>query len=755
MARRQESIFASIALGVLFAMTLLYGCRAFDPEPVVLNRPPDTFIIGAAAETTGSVFRRHMFWYGTDRDGEVVRYIWAVTDSIARDIDEPDTDEEDALFDPADDVTTLVPTPRRQVGWTTQSDSTFVFTIDAGPVQTKRITFHIVSVDDLGGIDPTPARLQFFNNSLGNPVVYFRVYVDEAPVGSLDPIWELRWVGTTQGPLTQPLDFLGLPASPERTSQPFVGFNRRFKIEWVADSPNGAILGYRFKARQGIADFTPGLGEGGKKLYDLDLTEFVYQNAEDPNLIGGDCDPDPINGEVRGCPPETVRFWSGDYLLQVEAIDEALVETENTDEALVFQVNYPPETHIERSPSFPRYRVEDDLGNVLASGSFADGDTVPSQAFVEFRSEAFDRIADALPDSFGDPASALLCCDERLDPSAPEVRYQSRLELVYFNSTGPRTLSGFFQGDPLLDSTIGFFTEGMDYEFIARAVDEHRRPDPEPDALSFFGGFPPQITEVFPGAPVPDNRPGFDWPDTLLIRSPFQSDRFSENEVDYELDPSLLTWTFIPDPEECGGRYEPRTPDPAAPNEIAVSGNIYRFRPRFVGQGDPRDPLSAVRAWSYALFSENDPDNTLSEGPGESKDLSVFIDSPVQPNRWDFTDPGEAIEIFIPFSFWFNPTAFEPGGVQSTNEEKQGCELLRQLGEMTLRVRGKSTDASVEYKIFRDTKYDPNGEVQSTLTGQDFDRRSDVAEAHFWALIGIEQPPTTPSDPPQRYWPDF
>ncbi len=104
MVRRNESRFASAALVLLLFLVVFYGCRAFDPEPIIVNIPPDTFVTGAPAETTGTVFNRHMYWYGKDVDGEVVKFIFAITDSTVRDRSQPRVDEEDARFDPADDA---------------------------------------------------------------------------------------------------------------------------------------------------------------------------------------------------------------------------------------------------------------------------------------------------------------------------------------------------------------------------------------------------------------------------------------------------------------------------------------------------------------------------------------------------------------------------------------------------------------------------------------------------------------------------
>ncbi len=76
----------SVFLGIL-AATWLFGCRAFDPEAVIVNKPPETYIIGSPAETTGAYFHYHVYWYGTDDDGEVDRFVWALTDTSIQDPD--------------------------------------------------------------------------------------------------------------------------------------------------------------------------------------------------------------------------------------------------------------------------------------------------------------------------------------------------------------------------------------------------------------------------------------------------------------------------------------------------------------------------------------------------------------------------------------------------------------------------------------------------------------------------------------------
>ncbi len=714
MTRRNESVLASTALALLLAMTLLYGCRAFDPEPVILNRPPDTWIVGAPAETTGGRFQRHLYWFGSDVDGQVVQYIYAITDSTVQKPNDPDgLDEENERFNPALDVTTLIDNAERKVGWTTKSDSVFTFVVDRGSVTAKDVTFHIVAVDDRGAIDRTPARLHFFDNSLGNPEIRFELYIDEGPGGTAPPEWKLHWVGSR--------DQVDLAASPESSSRPFIGFGRRFRLTWDASSPNGPIVGYRFKATQDDGGFTPPAVEG-RKQWDLGLTEMVYQNDRPPSTLPAACD----SVTAVGCSPDEVRFSSGNYVLSVEALDAALVESAPGAGEISFEVNYPPETMLFRGQDdvgevWPRFELRDANWNLLSESSFSDGDTVPAGAYVKFRSSGFDRVpafAGAQFDSF--------CCDEVLDPSASEVRYQARLDLVAFDGRRNLRFSNVFSTPDVSDS-IGFVTGPFEYSLKSRTVDEHRRPDPSSDELHFVAGYPPLVTSIGPATG-----------DTIVFRAPVTADRWPENEYPYTVSSSVSKW--------WDGRQYLDTDCGAACSRVL--GNIYTIRPRFEGQGDPREAATAVRAWTYSAHSENDPENVIGDGPGESPDLSFYNDSPL-PNVWDFTE-AEGFQIFVPFQIWFQPDQFDPAGL-ATEATKQGAELRRSLGEITLRVRARTTSLGDDYDLYQNTRPEEGANAQ-TIDIARFGRRSAIAEVKYHVLLGIDDAFTGSI---QRYWPDF
>lgn len=739
MARRSESVFAFLALLLLLSLTLLYGCRAYDPEPPIINRAPQTYITGAPAETTGTGFTRHMFWYGTDVDGEVVRFIYAITDSTVRDTDDPQNrDEEDDRFNPAEDVTTLENTDERFVGWTTKTDSIFKFTVDRGPTSSKDITFHIVAVDDRGAIDPTPARLYFYNNSLGNPRLSFRLYAD---VGTgPDPVWELRWKGDYRDSADDSL---------EPTDIPYAGFNRRFRMEWEASSPNGGIVGYRYRTQQGLAEYTPApiLGE---KQWDPDATGFVFANAEAPSSdLGVNC-----NEDASGCDPARVRFPSGNYNLSVEALDIALVETDVGTGNLNFAVNYPPETVLVRDAAYPRFEVKDPSDQVLASGPISEGDTIPANATVFVRSVGYDKYDFAVPPG---TRTDSLCCDVPLDydpnlpPTDPDyvplVEYQSRLVTVRRAGDEPigRELSNTFSS-PEEGDTISFYVGPLDYTYESRTVDEHRRPDLDPEQLSFVAGFRPRVREdlTVPGA-VLDAGTG-DVADRLVVN--LFGDPFPENEIPFVPRPGVNQW-WIPDQTtECGGVLLPEVEGEDPPDgSVTQFGVEFAVRLKFVGEADSRDPLSPVNSWSYAIFSDKDPDNII-EDALESRDLSFFNDSPL-PNEWEFApDATEAITFWVPFGLATDPDPYHPTSTDPVLRSV-GCLVAKRMGNMTVQLRGRTTRNADEYTFYEGTRKTDDGDKTSVLIGE-FGRQSATSELNCQFLVGGGV-----GDTPTFYWPDF
>ena len=231
-----------VVLLLLAVLTVLAGCRAFEPETVVVNKPPDTFIIGAPMEEGGGYYHYHVFWYGSDQDGTVERFVWALTDTTVQDVDTT-VDEEDVRFNPALDANHL-----DFAHWTTKKDSIFDFQINQGSLTSYRMTLHMVAQDDFGDFDRTPARLLFFANALGNPTIsFFRV--DQNPAGNdtvalafgvVDTVgarksYMLTWRGSTPNIRGYDLDALRLVDTVEPFDDGLLGYKWLIKGELGED----------------------------------------------------------------------------------------------------------------------------------------------------------------------------------------------------------------------------------------------------------------------------------------------------------------------------------------------------------------------------------------------------------------------------------------------------------------------------------------------------------------------------------------
>src|SRR5437867_5590404 len=150
-------VFFLIVLGLSRACTI-----ALSPN-VDRNRPPETWITAAPQDTItlhnpdGSIIiptlqsvpvRFHMYWAGSDIDGTVTGFYWAVVETLP-------------LPPEGTNIVPPLPGPRTaQYQYTTRTDSTFTFTVSEKR-RDRQHAFYIYAVDDKGKADPTPARFMF------------------------------------------------------------------------------------------------------------------------------------------------------------------------------------------------------------------------------------------------------------------------------------------------------------------------------------------------------------------------------------------------------------------------------------------------------------------------------------------------------------------------------------------------------------------------------------------------------------------
>ena len=139
------------------------GCRKALEPPTDNNAAPQTWITAAPQDTItvrdgggaatppqiGRIpVRFHLYWAGSDQDGTVAGYYFAVVETLAV---------------PPEGLSTVpsLPGPKaREYRFTTKTDSMFVFNASED-VPERQHAFFIYAVDNKGKPDPTPARFVF------------------------------------------------------------------------------------------------------------------------------------------------------------------------------------------------------------------------------------------------------------------------------------------------------------------------------------------------------------------------------------------------------------------------------------------------------------------------------------------------------------------------------------------------------------------------------------------------------------------
>jgi hypothetical protein len=158
--RFRAGLFVSI-----FLVLLGVGCRKPLAPNIDSNIPPETWITAAPQDTitirdefnqpiapaVGTIpFRFHVYWAGSDQDGAVSGYYYAVVETVTT---------------PGLPRSSLPGPKPRDYKFTTRSDSTFSFNVFEES-RVREHAFFIYAVDNNGKPDPTPARFIFFARSL-------------------------------------------------------------------------------------------------------------------------------------------------------------------------------------------------------------------------------------------------------------------------------------------------------------------------------------------------------------------------------------------------------------------------------------------------------------------------------------------------------------------------------------------------------------------------------------------------------------
>lgn len=234
----------------LFVLTLgSVGCRKPITPNIDRNLAPETWITAAPMDTLtirgpgGEIIpptdprastipvRFRVYWAGSDRDGAVAGFYWAVTETTT-------TVGEGEIGLPE------VPGPKPQdYRYTPRTDTTFIFTVDQ-LVPDREHAFFIYAVDNQGKPDPTPARF------------FFRAFDRFPPRPYLMDTWAAatgRIVGRLpNGAVSAPFDTTVYITDTLNVSVPpsqFVPANARLDFRWTGliTLPGTYVTGYKYK----------------------------------------------------------------------------------------------------------------------------------------------------------------------------------------------------------------------------------------------------------------------------------------------------------------------------------------------------------------------------------------------------------------------------------------------------------------------------------------------------------------------------
>jgi hypothetical protein len=561
-----------LLLGILFAVS--FGCREEVPPLFRRNRPPETTLTIIPEQDQTAFYRYHVYWRGVDPDGEVVRYLFAVTDSL--------NPNEEQNWDPS------LALDRDRGIYTTRSDSVFLFNSSTG-----KQAFNIVAIDDYGERDPTPARAQFGVVNNGPPTIRFLgVEINSnnprvLPCGGAEPF-------TPAPPCTIPT---------------FTDFRMRF----TGETGNGIITGYTWSPN---SDFWEPYHTRDDTLY-LNV-EHLQGPAGAVDSHGRpiwalSSDHDTVTVFVRSS--RTAPVPPRNFLLRAKCQDQARQVSDINRGGRTVTVNYDPDTRLYTIPKCdcptapPGCNSSDrvPVGWVIGIGevpSFPEdqwriicpGDTIPNLSYVRFYATGWDDSRDLPIDS--------------LATTLPEVAYRFRFEFFGpdFSSTNMQ-----FSSPPVLaqelvpppgtpadpswtgrGAAIDWETCPFEYRFEAGAVDEHQRVDGTPAPMTFVVG----------GAPVVDSlavpKVMVFVPRCTASRQPFCT--------------GFEPIAFGPDTLAVYGTPVPDAPIPPWATPLGLGWNDFVFPFRAWAHDHPRDrnppggpnyytdeTVGRIRAWNFTF----------------------------------------------------------------------------------------------------------------------------------------------------------
>ncbi len=425
-----------LILTVLIMVILLPACRE-EPEPLDRNRAPETFLTVAPPETIESDYKVHLFWHGEDRDGVVTRYMWFRSDTV-RTLD-PDAEDEMELLDwnPEARASDYV-----RGHFSNATDTVFLFTgydDDTGALLNRQ-AFHIVSIDDMGRMDPTPARIQFFAKVDCIPTTTFWTSMD-----GID--WEPYIAGG--------LDTMSM----------FTDIYIRF----TAATCNNAITGYKWTY-------------GGKTYPDIDNNTTTIEWKIPP--------PETLTVAINNTPQNFLP--SGDFHFRVSARDEAGALSRSDiisgEGVCRIAVNYDPDTRITHGDN---YFTKQDGDTAIRTIDFEDArvDTMPNESRLRLHYIAWDDPRDIL--QYTDPPKPM-----RYQTMFGRIGTAVDGGISSYKTPWYPTARAEDTNCYADEDSVTMLIGSYEYFFAARSFDEQYRPDGTPDTVRFFGNYVPVIDNM-------------------------------------------------------------------------------------------------------------------------------------------------------------------------------------------------------------------------------------------------------------------
>ena len=412
---------AGLILFFLLSLILVVGgCRKPLAPTFDRNQAPETWITAAPLDTItyreGTVpkqtdpgfipFRYHLYWAGSDPDGKIAGFFFAVVETLPTPIP------------PATSPPPLPGPKARDYRFTTKTDSTFIFSVSDEHTD-RQHAFYIYAVDNQGKPDPTPAKFIFNSVDRFPPLPVIDKFITTGFVWTQDPT-TLALTRVLRSDTVTSVDTFKIGAVP-RKQVPVVS---RIDIAWHSEltTVGNPAIGYRYKldepdfvnvgASTTTLSYNTGPGDAvgpGVKVFRLravdqaggaripEATRLFQMNIPPTTWIAGS---DPTNPIWNQAPPAgpgvgarekyiTVSTWSfnGKAGIPVgtngQPIDLSNVSLWSSDSAKVLPSQRTPRRNfleIFKDPTANRDRI------YLRS----EGDTVNMNSWVIFFNGGFD-----------------------------------------------------------------------------------------------------------------------------------------------------------------------------------------------------------------------------------------------------------------------------------------------------------------------------------------------------------------------------